>query len=62
MNYPKYVKTADGYIGVLVSVDDLGPSYHCPGGERYADRWEIEHGSDNRADLEEEAQEKGSIP
>lgn len=54
MKYPKYVKSADGYIGVF-SYLDFGefPVYRFPGGERIADRCEIESGSDNRVDLEE---------
>ena len=54
MNIPKYVKTGDGYIGVLVKVDDIGPLYRFPGGVRYSDPWEMANGSDNRADLEDE--------
>lgn len=51
-NFPKYVKTADGYIGVFRYLD-FGefPVYRFPGGERIADNWEIENGSDNREDL-----------
>lgn len=49
---PKYVKTADGYIGVF-QYFDFGkfPVYRFEGGERIADSWELEHGSDNREDL-----------
>ena len=56
MKFPKYVKTADGYIGVF-SYLDFGefPVYRFPGGERIADSWELANGSDNRADLEKEA-------
>lgn len=57
MKIPKYVKTFDGYIGVLVEVDGIGPLYRFPGGVRYSDQWEIENGSDNRADLESEEAE-----
>lgn len=36
--FPQYVKTYDGYIGVLVSLDYGGfPVYRFPGGERVAD-------------------------
>ena len=51
-NFPKYVKTADGYIGVFRYLD-FGefPVYRFPGGERIADNCEIENGSDNREDL-----------
>lgn len=50
--YPKYVKTYDGYIGTFQYLD-FGefPVYRFPGGDRIADKWEIEHGSNNRLDL-----------
>lgn len=51
--YPKYIKTYDGkYIGRFARLD-FGefPVYRFEGGERYADRWELEHGSDNLEDL-----------
>lgn len=50
--FPKYVKTHDGYIGVF-SYLDFGefPVYKFHGGERIADQWELEHGSDNREEL-----------
>lgn len=55
---PKYVKTADGYIGVFVRDDiELGLLYRFPGGMRYADAWEVAHGSNDRAELEKEVQE-----
>lgn len=54
MKIPKYIKTADGYIGRYIYTDKVGPVYRFPAGERYADRWELENGSDNRADLEKE--------
>lgn len=54
MKIPKYIKTADGYIGRYIYTDKVGPVYRFPTGERYADRWELENGSDNRADLEKE--------
>lgn len=46
--FPKYVKTFDGYIGVFKRLD-FGefPVYRFPGGERIADEWEIEHGTDD---------------
>jgi hypothetical protein len=49
---PKYIKTADGYIGVF-QYFDFGefPVYRFEGGDRIADNWELEHGSDNKADL-----------
>ena len=52
VKYPKYIKTYDGYIGTF-SYLDFGefPVYRFPGGERIADNWEIENGSDNREDL-----------
>lgn len=52
IKYPKYVKTYDGYIGVF-QYFDFGefPVYRFEGGDRIADNWEIEHGSDNREDL-----------
>jgi hypothetical protein len=51
-NFPKYVKTADGYIGTFCELDFAGdPIYRFPGGERNADKWEIENGSDNKEDL-----------
>lgn len=52
MKYPKYVKTYDGYIGTFQYLD-FGefPVYRFPGGDRIADRWEIENGSDDRNDL-----------
>lgn len=55
MKFPKYVKTADGYIGTFQYLD-FGefPVYRFPGGDRIADRWELANGSDNRADLEKE--------
>jgi hypothetical protein len=50
--YPKYIKSADGYIGVFkrLAYGEF-PVYRFPGGERIADNWEIENGSDNREDL-----------
>lgn len=51
--FPMYVKTFDGYIGTLVYFDYRGyPVYRFPGGDRIADRYEIEHGCNNRAELE----------
>lgn len=52
MKYPKYIKTADGYIGTFQYLD-FGefPVYRFEGGDRIADNWELEHGSDNREDL-----------
>lgn len=53
MRYPKYVKTADGYIGRFQSADPWGGAlYRFPGGDRYADGWEIANGSDSREELE----------
>ena len=51
MKVPKYVKTFDGYIGVYLYTDEIGHAYRFPGGERYADKWELENGSDDRASL-----------
>ena len=51
-NYPMYVKTRDGYIGTFKRLEyGEFPVYVFDGGERMADNWEIEHGSDNRDDL-----------
>ena len=50
--FPKYVKTYDGYIGTFQYLDCEFPVYRFPGGDRIADRWELEHGSDKREDLE----------
>ena len=52
IKYPKYVTTTDGYIGVF-QYFDFGefPVYRFEGGDRIADNWELEHGSDNREDL-----------
>lgn len=52
MKYPKYVKTFDGDIGTFQCLEcGKFPVYRFPGGDRIADRFEIEHGSDNRDDL-----------
>ena len=52
MKYPKYVKTSDGYIGTFQYLE-FGefPVYRFEGGDRIADEWELERGSDNREDL-----------
>jgi len=51
--YPKYVKTYDGYIGVFQYLEyGEFPVYQFPGGCRIADQYELDNGSDNRADLE----------
>ena len=49
MNYPKYVRTFDGYIGTFQYLD-FGefPVYRFPGGDRIADDWEIANGRDDR--------------
>ena len=49
MNYPKYVRTFDGYIGTFQYLD-IGefPVYRFPGGDRIADDWEIANGRDDR--------------
>lgn len=52
MKYPKFIKTFDGYIGAYRYSDNIGPVYAFPGGMRYPDRWELEHGSENREELE----------
>lgn len=51
--YPKYIKTTDGYIGTFQYLD-FGefPVYRFPGGDQIADGWEIEHGSNDRKELE----------
>ena len=56
--FPKYVRTYDGYIGTFQYLD-FGefPVYRFPGGDRIADDWEIEHGSDDRKALETETKE-----
>lgn len=53
--YPKYIKTRDGYIGALayVAFGEI-PVYRFEGGERAADNWELEHGSDNKDNLVKE--------
>lgn len=50
--YPKYVKTCDGFIGVFRYME-FGefPVYRFPGGDRIADDFEIENGSDDREAL-----------
>lgn len=59
MKYPKYVKTFDGYIGTFQYLEyGEFPVYRFPGGDRIADRWEIENGSDNRDDLLDNIQKK----
>ena len=51
--YPKYVKSADGYIGTFVGLEyGEFPVYRFEGGDVIADNWEIENGSDNREDLQ----------
>lgn len=51
-NFPKYIKSYDGYIGVFRYLEyGEFPVYRFEGGERIADGWEIEHGSDNREEL-----------
>ena len=53
MKYLKYIKTINGYIGTLQEgFTGEHPVYRFPGGYRIADDYEIEHGSDNREDLE----------
>ena len=50
--YPKYIKTFDGYIGTFQYLEyGEFPVYRFEGGDRIADNWELEHGSDNREDL-----------
>ena len=51
--YPKYIKTYDGkYIGTFQYLEyGEFPVYRFEGGIRYADKWELEHGSDNIEDL-----------
>lgn len=42
MDYPKYVKTYGGYIGVFQYLEyGQFPVYRFPGGDRIADDWEI---------------------
>lgn len=50
--YPKYVKTFDGYIGIFQYLDfGKFPVYRFPGGERVADDVEIKNGSNDREKL-----------
>ena len=50
--YPMYVKTRDGYIGTFKHLEyGEFPVSRFDGGERMADSWEIENGSDNKEDL-----------
>ena len=50
--YPKYIRSRDGYIGTFSHLEyGEFPVYRFAGGERIADNWELEHGSDNREDL-----------
>lgn len=52
MNYPKYVKTFDGYIGTFQYLEyGEFPVYRFEGGDRIADNWELANGSDDRQDL-----------
>lgn len=52
MKYPKYIRAFDGSIGAYAYSDDIGPVYRFQGGMRYADRWELENGRENREELE----------
>lgn len=53
LNFPKYVKSADGFIGTFKSLDfGLFPIYQFEGGCRLADPYELKHGSDSREELE----------
>lgn len=53
MKFPKYVKTIDGFIGVFKRLEfNEFPIYRFDGGERVADDWELEHGSNHRENLE----------
>lgn len=50
--YPQYIKSRDGYIGTFSRLEyGEFPVYKFAGGERTADNWELEHGSDNIEDL-----------
>lgn len=49
---PKYVKTYDGYIGVYQYTDHGFPVYRFPGGDRIAEQWELENGSNDRIEIE----------
>lgn len=52
MEYLKYVKTFDDYIGTFQYLEyGEFPVYRFPGGDRIADKWEIENGSDDRNEL-----------
>lgn len=51
-SYPKYVITTDGYIGTFQHLEyQEFPVYRFPGGDRIADNYEVETGSDNRDEL-----------
>ena len=51
--FPKYIKTFDGYVGVFKGLD-FGefPIYKFEGGERIADDYELEHGADTLEELD----------
>jgi hypothetical protein len=52
MKHPKYIKTYDGYIGTFAYLEyGEFPVYRFEGGELIADKYELEHGSDNIEDL-----------
>lgn len=51
--YPLYIKCGE-YIGRFQYEESKGiPIYRFPGGDRVGDSFEIEHGSNNRKELEE---------
>lgn len=50
--YPDYIITSDGYIGKFCRLEHQEfPVYRFPGGERIADNYEIETGSDSKEEL-----------
>ena len=53
MKYPKYIKTNDGYIGVFHHLEHGEfPVYRFAGGDRIADKREIENGCNDYIEIE----------
>lgn len=59
--FPKYIKSYDGYIGVF-SYLDFGefPVYRFDGGERIADRLEIQNGCDDYQEMKNRKSERST--
>lgn len=55
--YPKYILCSNKYIGVFQYIDHGFPIYRFPGGDRIADDYEIEHGSNDRTEIEKKIKE-----